>query len=216
MHRAKEAGADIAVVGPPFFLANDTLENIIDLYMEAVRNSPLPVGIYDRGRHSQVVVPCRALEKIYAEPNVVLVKDSSLDTERMKLALAVRKQRQGLYLLNGYEFDCISYLEAGYDGLLLGGGIFNGHLARQIFTAVRAGHAEEARHLQERMNRLMWDVYGGKDLTCWLAGEKELLVQMGVFSTTAGHLRYPLTKACVRAIRKALKRDADVLFPESA
>ena len=63
------------------------------------------------------------------------------------------------------------------------------------------------------MNRLMWDVYGGKKITCWLTGLKELLVQMGVFRTNRSFLNYPLTPACRQAIRRALAREHDVLFP---
>ena len=50
------------------------------------------------------------------------------------------------------------------------------------------------------MNELMYRIYGGPKIECWLTGLKYLLVQMGVFSTTAGYLDYPLTEACKAAI----------------
>jgi 4-hydroxy-tetrahydrodipicolinate synthase len=188
-------------------------ETVRDLYLEAVRRSPLPVGIYDRGTFSSVLVPPAVLKVLYAEPKVVLVKDSSMKPEHQKVALAARKQRPSLRLLSGYEFDCVSYLQAGYDGLLLGGGVFNGYMARLIMQAMAAGDVAAATAMQERMNRLMYDVYGGKKIACWLAGEKQLLVEMGLLSTNKTFLGYKVTPACAKAIPRALQRERELLFP---
>jgi len=213
MHAAWEDGADAAVIAPPFFLLNVNADTLTTLYREAIRSCPLTVGIYDRGKFGAVVVPNEALAKIYAEKNVKLIKDSSTEPARREIALAARKKRPELLLLNGAEFDCVSYLRAGYDGLLLGGGIFNGYLAGQIMDAVAAGKIRQAERLQARMNRMMFDVYGGKAIKCWLSGQKKLLVEMGIFSTWQNHLNYPLTKGCERAIAKVMEREKDILFP---
>jgi len=213
MQAAREDGADVAVIAPPFFLLNANAQTLTEMYREAIRACPLPVGIYDRGTFGAVVVPNDALAKIYAEKNVKLVKDSSTDPGRRDIALAARKKRPELLLLNGNEFDCVSYLQAGYDGLLLGGGIFNGFLAGQIMAAMAAGKIKLAGRLQQRMNRLMFDVYGGKQIKCWLSGQKKLLVEMGLFGTWLNYLNYPLTKGCERAIAKVMEREKDVLFP---
>ena len=218
---AREDGASIAIIASPDFFLNPTPERVLKLYLEAVRASPLPVGIYDRGSFSAVPVPDSILKAIYAEPNVVLVKDSSLQPSRRAIALAARRKRPELRLLNGAEFNCVEYLQAGYDGLLLGGGIFNGYLAGKIIDAVAAGDLALAERLQRRMNRIMYAVYGGKKLRCWLAGEKWLLVRMGIFQTWKNFIGYPasekrgyaLTESCLRAIERVLERDADVLFP---
>lgn len=211
---ARDAGADIAVIAPPLFAMNATGENLIELYREAIRKSPLPVGMYDRGAHSSVELPVSVLEAIYAEDNVVLVKDSSTDADHMEVALQARRRRPDLKLLNGDEFHCVKYLTAGYDGLLLGGGIFNGMIARMLIEAVEQGDLDAAEALQERMNRLMWDVYGGKSISCWLAGLKHLLVRMNVFRTTLNYPRYTLSASCEAAIEQALERERDVLLPE--
>ena len=50
-------GPDIAVLAPPFFLLNATAANVERLYLEVIRQSPLPLGIYDRGALSPVQVP---------------------------------------------------------------------------------------------------------------------------------------------------------------
>ncbi|MFO7947677.1 MAG: dihydrodipicolinate synthase family protein [Armatimonadota bacterium] len=213
IERAAEDGADMAVIAQPYFFMNDTPGRIVDFYLEAIQNSPLPVGFYDRGKHSNVYVPQKILPQIHAQENVVMIKDSSRDPNRRDVALQARQERPDLLLLDGDEFVCATYIEAGYDGLLLGGGIFNGFIARQIIEAVHDGDMERANALQDRMNRLMWDVYGGKDAPCWLSGQKRLLVEMGIFSTWKSYLNYPLTDECVEAIEKAVQQDADILTP---
>lgn len=210
---AKRSGADIGVIAPPYFISNNKPEVLRDLYLEAVRKSPLPIGIYDRGHHSPIYIPDSVLTAVYGEKNVIMIKDSSADLKRIKLAVNARKKRPNLRLLTGWEFQTVPYIKAGYDGCLLGGGIFNGYLARQIMEAGGAGDWDRAQKLQDRMNRMMWDVYGGKKITCWLSGLKKLLVEMGIFRTWKNYYNFPLKPYCVRAINRVLKRDADVLFP---
>jgi dihydrodipicolinate synthase/N-acetylneuraminate lyase len=209
----EEDGADIAVIATPCFLMNATPNNICALYLEVIDKSSLPIGIYDRGSSGPVVVPDAVLKVIYGQKKVILVKDSSTKPEHRKIALAVRKKRPELRLLNGWEFNCIDYLKDGYDGLLLGGGVFNGYLAGLIMKAVKDGDLQLAQRLQDRTNRIMWAVYGGKKIKCWLAGEKELLVRMGIFRTHKNFFNYSVTKSCDKAIERVLERDRDVLLP---
>jgi 4-hydroxy-tetrahydrodipicolinate synthase len=211
--QAAADGADIAVIAPPYFLLNATEANVRTLYTETLRRCPLPVGIYDRGSGGSVPVSSSVLEAVYAEPNVVLVKDSSADPARRDVALRARQQHPDLRLLTGDEFNVASYMLHGFNGALLGGGIFNGRLAAMILEACAKGDAAGAQALQERMNELMFEIYGGRQISCWLTGLKELLVRMGVFSTNRNTLNYPLTESCSQAIDVALARDREVLLP---
>jgi dihydrodipicolinate synthase/N-acetylneuraminate lyase len=213
IREAKEDGADIAIIAPPFFFMNATPGRMLSLYRDAIRTSELPVGIYDLGRNRGLLIPNEILETIMREPKVILVKDSSTDPTRRDIQLAARRKRPGLRLFTGDEFRCADYLKAGYDGGMLGGGIFNGYLARQILDAVRAGNIRKADQLQGRMNRLMYAVYGGKKIRCWLTGLKYLLVAMGIFRTRASYLDYPMTPSCREAIARALRKDRSVLLP---
>jgi len=202
--RAAAWGANLAVVEAPYFLFNATPARIASYYREVARRSALPLGLYDRGANSPYSLPPAALPDLLSEPKVVMVKDSSGSTDRRALYLAARQRRPDLLLLSGDEFDCVSYIRAGYDGLLLGGGIFNSSLAHRIIAAVRAGRDTEAAALQSRMNDLMLRVYGGPKIECWLSGLKELLVQLEIFSTNANILEYPLTEHCRAQISAAV------------
>lgn len=197
-------GVEIAVVAAPAFFLNATPQRQANHYAEVARRSPLPMGFYDRGAASPYVLPESFLPELLAEPNIVMVKDSSQQEARRKAYIKARDAKPSLMLYSGSEFDCVDFLSAGYDGLLLGGGIFNGAMARQIVAAVRAGDLARANALQERMNDLMYRVYGGKKIECWMTGLKELLVQLGVFSTNLNLLQYPLTDKCLADIKAAV------------
>lgn len=214
MRAAAQDGADIAVIAPPNMPPPRTgPASLLNVYREAIRHSPLPVGIYDRPMMAGGFVPDEVMASVLAEKNVVMLKDSSANPGRMRRALAARRRRPALRLLNGWEFNCLPYLKAGYDGLLLGGGVFNGYLAGQIVAAAAAGQWSRAEELQQRMNRMMWDVYGGRKITCWLSGEKYLLMRLGVFRTWQNYPAYPLTAACRRGIERTLREDGEFLLP---
>ena len=213
MRWAKALGAEIAVIAPPYYFDAARPGLLYELFAEAAAASPLPVGIYDRGTYGSVVVPDAMLKRLYALPQVTLIKDSSSDPKRAKIALAARRKRPELLLLDGDEWLADQYIGLGYDGLLLGGAAFNGHLAGLIARAVQSGDEAEGARLQQRLKRLNWDVYGGRNLTCWLGGLKRLLVEMGIFATDRNLLGYTVTPSCERAIARALGREAEMLFP---
>ncbi len=213
---AAEDGADLVVIAPPHFMMNATPANIQELYLAAIRGSTLPVCFYDLGQRRNLFVPPVVLKVLLAEPNVVAVKDSSGDAERMKICLSARRKRPQLRLLAGDEFQCAQYLQDGYDGLMLGGAAFHGYLAEQLRSAVVNGRQQEADDLQARINQIMYAVYGGKSIKCWLAGEKKMLMELGVFKTCNNFPNFSLTASCVKSIESVVKKERDVLLPQMA
>ena len=213
INRTKEDGAEYAVIAAPFFLMHTTPKALWTLYEKVLDNSTLPAIFYDRGRHSSIDIPISVLKKIYAHPAVVAIKDSSSDAERMQTAVNARRKNKNLRLLTGDEFDCVGALRMGYNGLMLGGAAFNGFLAGMIRDAAIGGNWKEAEKLQRRMNDLMFKIYGGKNIFCWLAGEKYILQQLGVFKNYRNLLGYELTASCKNAIDKIVKKEPAILLP---
>ena len=108
---------------------------------------------------------------------------------------------------SGNEYTAIVDSAYGYDGMTIGGGCFNGKMAKEIFELAKAGKLDEARALQNRMNDLMYDIFGGKDITCWLAGQKQLMVELGVFSSNYCLCNYHVDKSYIPVIKAAMERE---------
>ena len=193
---AAAAGADYAIIAPPSLFLNATPARIADHFIAAVAACPIPAGVYDLGRHRAVVIPEDRLREVYLQPNVHLVKDSSGDPARRAQALAARAANPALRLFNGDEFRTLEYLEAGYDGLLLGGASATAPRLHRLVGLAREGRREEARRLDEETRQFLYGIYGGKDIACWLSGLKYFMVRRGLFTGMHSFLGYPLTDEC--------------------
>jgi 4-hydroxy-tetrahydrodipicolinate synthase len=212
--RIEDSGIDIAVIAPPFFQLNASQEYLKDLYIEVIEKSSLPVGVYHRGKHSSVMIETATLEEIIGHPKVVLIKDSSSDpAAREMICSAIKKRRDKLFALNGNEFDSVPYAAAGYDGFLFGGACFNGFMANKIFKPAKAGDLQGAQAMQDHMNKIMIKIFGGEGIPCWLAGQKQILVELGIFSTCKTIINYRVTEECLRMIKEVVEQEKAYLLP---
>lgn len=207
---------DYVVVAQPAMFMNATPERVIRYYTEIFDRSPKPVCFYDRGNKPGFPLTSEILTEIYAHPAVRLVKDSSAAADHREVALAARAQRPELVLLDGDEFAGLDYLVAGYNGLMTGGAILSTAYIKAMDAALVAGDLEKATQIDERTKRMLFSVYGGEKIACWLTGLKYSLVKLGVFSSTAGFLGYPLTDECRDAIHRVIEEDAAWLKPGTA
>lgn len=195
-------GADCAIIAPPPMFMNATPERVAALFIEAAETSSLPVGIYDTGRHRPITIAEDRCAEIYLRPNVVLVKDSSGSPERRQAALDARRLKPGLTLFNGDEFRCVEYLLAGYDGCMFGGAAAVAAQLSRIVALLAENRLAEAREEEAAMKAVLYGIYGGEEIACWLTGLKHYMVCRGLFSSTASYLGYPLTGPCRDFIEK--------------
>ena len=212
---AAECGADLAVVASPYVFMNETDVRLLALYQETIEKSCLPIVFYDRGHHAAISVSNEILEEIYGMENVIFVKDSSGDVNRRELALKARRERPELVLANGDEFKAVEYFQAGYDAAMFGGSILIARYAAKIYEACLGNRLEEAIEIERKMQHVLYSVYGGESISCWLTGLKECLVKLGVFQTNRSFLDYPLTVECQEAMNEVLNLEREWLFTGS-
>lgn len=189
-------GAHIAIIAAPATMLNATPARIAGLFTEAATKCPLPVGIYDLGRHRPIAIPEDRLRDIYLLPQVQVVKDSSGSPDRRAIALSARDAKPSLQLFNGDEFRCLDYLQAGYDGCMFGGAAAVAARIHRVVSLFQAGKIDEARVEDNEMKRVLFGIYGGEAIACWLTGLKYFMVRRGLFTTQASFLGYPLTAEC--------------------
>lgn len=192
IREAAEAGAHIAIMAPALAMMNATPARITALYVDAITRSPLPMGIYDLGTKRNFSVPEADLLRVCQLPNVSLVKDSSTSPSRQAIALAARAANPRLRLFNGDEFRAIEYLSAGYNGIMFGGAHAVLGQLRTLVELFGAGRLAEAEVVEREMKDVLWGIYGGKEIACWLTGLKYFMQQLGIFSTTESFFEYPL------------------------
>ncbi len=214
LERYQDTGIDIAVIAPPFFQCNAAKGDFLfDLYTQVIEASQIPVGIYNRGKFSSVYVSPEVLGRILDNPKVILCKDSASMPEFTEAIMAAKKRRNGeLAVLCGDEFDCVTYLKAGYNGVLFGGGCFNGAYAAEMCRLAQAGKYDEAQQIQTHLVEVLYKVFGGKNIACWMAGQKELMVRLNVFNTAKTYLNYQLTEECSRMIDEVIRDEKDWLI----
>lgn len=212
LKKVADTGIDMAVIAPPFFTLNLTQEYIYDMYAQVIEASPIPIGLYHRGNNPKI--EAATLVKIAALPKVLTVKDSVCTPKDSTCLLRARDElraNKDFYAYYGNEFDCVTPAILGYDGMMVGGGCFNARMVKQVFETAKAGKIEEAKVLQERLNNLMFDVFGGQNISCWLAGQKQIMVELGIFRMNKCIINYQLTKECAAKIKVAIKREKEFL-----
>ena len=67
---------------------------------------------------------------------------------------------------------------------------------KRLAQLYAAGRLEEAAVVEAEMTEVLFGIYGGKAIACWLTGLKYYMVRRGLFSTTTSFLGYPLTDEC--------------------
>ena len=209
-----EVGCDYAVVAQPFLFMNATPSRVLNYYLEILNHSALPVCFYHRGSRSEFPLEPECFLEILAHPAVEIVKDSSACKQQRAAALKARDHRHDLTLLSGDEFNALTYLRAGYDGMMTGGAVLTGSLLKAMGKAHLEGDSHQAAELDLRAQRILYAAYGGKSLECWLSGLKFCLVRLGIFSTTTSHLEYPLTDECLQEIDSVTKQESSWLLPD--
>lgn len=211
MEAAARAGARYAVVSQPDTPFHMLRASPAQFYLRIFEQSPLPVIFYDRGQRAAVPVPPDAMREILSHPKVKFIKDSAGDLDRARTMTAVKEYNPELRLLSGSEFQAPYFLEVGYDGFMLGGAIVNARYMQDMVQRWNKGDKAGVEVINERMKSMLFAIYGGEKIPCWLSGLKHILIRLGTFTTIANFPGYELTDSCTSAIEEILVRDAELL-----
>ena len=213
MARAVGAGADAVVIAPPWLDRFANRDFMRRYFLEPIEAAEAPVGIYVLKTAPGSPLDLALWTELASHPKVKLVKDSSVSAEYCQALVAIRRNRPDVLLLTGNEFDVISTIKAGYDGVLLGTAILNAGLIRNAILALQAGDDKMAADWQTRSNELLYDLFG-RDIRLWMGGLKYALVHLGIFRTEFMHMAYTLNEEERTRIRAALEREAAWIQPK--
>lgn len=178
----KEAGADVAVAILPSYYAL-TEEQMVAYYTALADHSVLPVMLYNILATTHLSIPVEAVRKLAAHPNIVGLKDSERDLERMEQCIAVRNEAEDFAYFCGWAAQSAHSLELGADGIVPSTGNFVPAHFQKLYEAAVAGNMEEANRLQTLTDEMAKVYQQGRPLGKQLAALKCIMQGIDLCST---------------------------------
>lgn len=156
-------GIDVFVVHLPFFfpLTNDLMLK----YFETIaKYSPKPIMIYNIMSVTHMSVPIEVIDKLSHHPNIVGLKDSERDYERVEKLADKFKDREDFALFIGWTNKASQALLLGFDGIIPNTSNVTPGLFQSLFEAAINGNEKEAMEIQNRAEGLSQLVQNNKTM----------------------------------------------------
>ena len=188
--RAAALGADAVLVrAPGYFKTQMTPEALVAHYTAVADGSPVPVLLYNLPNVVGFSLTLPVVTTLAAHPNIVGMKETSTDLERLMQFAGVRPDFR---VLCGWGQVAYPALASGASGAILAVSNVVPDVCVELYDTVRAGRHDVARDMQQRLiplAQLVTAVYG-------VAGLKVALEIVGYYG---GPVRAPLLPAPPRA-----------------
>lgn len=186
---AARAGADVAVLMCPYFVAldQDQLTRYCTLVADA---SPRPVALY---HHLRMPTPfaVSTIARLAQHPNIVALKDTNGSEHNRCAEVRAATAGKPFLFLQGIEKLVLPTLEAGGHGCVVAQGCIAPQRFRALFAAWQAGDLTRAREVQEQLTAL-WGIFSRREVkqsfSHFLHTLKLPLHQRGVLASAAGAL----------------------------
>jgi dihydrodipicolinate synthase/N-acetylneuraminate lyase len=180
--RCFESGVDVVVATLPNFypLTPDQMKAYFEQLAEKV---PGPLMIYNIPATVHMSIPLDVIDALSHHPNIVGLKDSERNEERLQTALQLWGQRTDFSYFAGWAAQSAQSLLKGGDGIIPSTGNFAPDLYAALYNAAVTGDSEKALALQKRSD-LLGNVYqAGRTLGESLWALKAVMKKEGLCET---------------------------------
>ena len=99
-------------------------------------------------------IPVDVVRRLADHPNIVGLKDSERDLERMKQCIDISKNNDGFAYFCGWAAQSAYSLSLGGDGIVPSTGNFVPEMFQQLYEAAVRGDMTEANRLQDETNEI--------------------------------------------------------------
>jgi 4-hydroxy-tetrahydrodipicolinate synthase len=177
-----DLGVSALVATLPNFYPMDASQ--MTSWFEMIANSvPLPLFIYNIPATTHHSVPLEVIEKLSYHPNIVGVKDSERNQERLDESLKLWKHRNDFLFLVGWAAMSTYGLEKGASGIIPSTGNLCPELFQQLYLAVKNGNNELANELQLHTDQISTLYQKGRNLSYSLVALKVLMSMKNLCGT---------------------------------
>lgn len=169
-----DLGVSALVATLPNFYPMDASQ--MTYWFEVIADSvPLPLFIYNIPATTHHSVPLEVIEKLSYHQNIIGVKDSERNQERLDESLLLWKQRNDFLFLVGWAAMSAYGLQNGASGIIPSTGNLCPELFQQLYMAVKNGNIELANKLQQHTDQISTLYQKGRNLSQSLAALKVLM-----------------------------------------
>ena len=166
IENAKEyilAGADVIVSTLPSYFKLSSSE-IFDYYIRLASSVNFPIMIYNIPSTTNMSIPLEIEDDLSKHPNIVGLKDSERDEDRIVREINMFKNREDFSFFVGYAALCASSLRMGADGIVPSTGNFVPGMFKQLYDFSVSGLWEEAERLQRETDEIAYIYQAGRTL----------------------------------------------------
>jgi 4-hydroxy-tetrahydrodipicolinate synthase len=170
-------GVDVVVATIPSYYALTEIET--KKYFEQLANhSPLPLIIYNIPSTTHVSLPLTIIEELSYHNNIVGMKDSERNNDRLLASLALWKDRKDFSHFVGWAAKSTEALLSGSDGIIPSTGNLFPKLYKELYKAVQVNDVKQA-YAYQLISDAVGDIYqSGKSLGSSLWALKYLMYKI--------------------------------------
>ena len=146
-------GADVIVATLPTYYAL-TEEQMYEYYKTLADCITGPLMLYNILATTHMSIPVDVIRRLADHPNIVGLKDSERDLERMAQCIEIAKNSDDFAYFCGWAAQSAHSLELGGNGIVPSTGNYVPEMFQQLFDAAVAGDIATANRLQDETNEI--------------------------------------------------------------
>jgi len=171
-------GADVAVAHLPSYYPLNT-DQMLRYFETLAEKSALPIMIYNILSTTHMSIPLDVIETLSHHSNIVGMKDSERDLNRMKQSADMFSDRTDFSIMCGWTTESYTTLAMGFDGIVPNPGNAVPGLFKKLYDAVINEDKSETEKLQSRANEIAAIFQKDKILSEVMAGLKVVMKALG-------------------------------------
>ena len=173
------AGADVIVATLPCYYAL-TPAQMEQYYRQLADYSKAPVMLYNILATTHMTIPVDVVKRLADHPNIVGLKDSERDLERMAQCIDISRGREDFSYFCGWAAQSAHSLALGGDGIVPSTGNFTPGMFRRLYEAELAGDKATAMQMQDTTNDIAKIYQAGRTLGQSLTALKVMMQTDGL------------------------------------